>query len=45
MRDRLLTMQAEDGSWQGDGVGRVYGTAIALTILQLPFNYLPIMQR
>jgi hypothetical protein len=41
----LIAMQNDDGSWEGDGVGRVYGTAIALTILQLPNNTLPIMQR
>jgi hypothetical protein len=43
-RDFLLTQQRPDGSWQGDSVGDVYGTAIALTILQLPFQQLPIMQ-
>ena len=45
MRDYLLSTQNEDGSWEGDGVGRVYGTSIALIILQLPYNNLPIMQR
>lgn len=45
MRDYLLSVQAEDGSWEGDSVGKVYGTAVALTILQLPYNYIPIMQR
>ncbi|MFQ5429545.1 MAG: prenyltransferase/squalene oxidase repeat-containing protein [Phycisphaerae bacterium] len=45
MRDYLLSTQNEDGSWEGDSVGRVYGTAIALMILQLPYNHLPIMQR
>jgi hypothetical protein len=45
MREHLLTLQNEDGSWEGDGVGRVYGTALALTILQLPYNHLPIYQR
>jgi hypothetical protein len=45
MRDQLLSMQAEDGSWEGDGVGKTYGTAIATFILQLPYNCLPIMQR
>ncbi|GMV96365.1 MAG: terpene cyclase/mutase family protein [Phycisphaerae bacterium] len=45
MREKLLAMQAADGSWDGDQVGRVYGTAIATTILQLPYNNLPIMQR
>jgi hypothetical protein len=44
-RDYLLTQQRSDGSWYGDGVGDIYGTAIALIILQLPYNQLPIMQR
>ena len=26
-RDQLLAMQAPDGSWHGDGIGEVYGTA------------------
>lgn len=45
MRDRLLASQSPDGSWDGDQVGRVYGTAIALVILQIPYGYLPILQR
>lgn len=45
MRDRLTSTQAADGSWQGDGVGPVYGTAIGCIILQLPYRYLPIYQR
>jgi len=45
IRDQLLGIQNEDGSWEGDSVGRIYGTALALTILQLPYNYLPIYQR
>ncbi len=44
-RDFLLAQQRPDGSWWGDGVGDIYGTAIALVILQLPYNQLPIMQR
>ena len=44
-RDQLLAMQGGDGSWNGDGIGAVYGTAIAAIILQLPFKYLPIFQR
>ena len=28
-RDQLLAMQTPDGSWNGDGIGQVYGTAIA----------------
>lgn len=41
----LLDQQSEDGSWMGDSVGPVYGTATALIILQLPYKHLPIMQR
>jgi hypothetical protein len=44
-RDQLIAMQQPDGSWQGDGIGQVYGTAIATIILQLPFKYLPVFQR
>ena len=44
-RDQLLAMQTPQGSWQGDGVGEVYGTSIATIILQLPYKYLPIFQR
>ena len=41
MRDQLLKMQnKEDGSWEGDGIGQTYGTAIALIVLQLPYKYL-----
>lgn len=45
IRDRLLATQGEDGAWLGDNVGKVYGTSLALMILQLPYQYLPIMQR
>lgn len=46
-RDQLISMQGQggEGAWNGDGVGPVYGTAMALTILQLPYKYLPIYQR
>ncbi len=45
MRDRLLDLQQPDGSWDGDRVGKIYGTSIALVILQMPYGYMPIMQR
>jgi len=45
IRERLLQLQSPDGSWNGDSVGTTYGTAIATTILQLPYGYLPICQR
>ncbi|HEX6812273.1 MAG TPA: prenyltransferase/squalene oxidase repeat-containing protein [Planctomycetota bacterium] len=41
----LLGKQNKNGSWDGDGVGPVYGTSIALIILQLPYAYAPIFQR
>jgi hypothetical protein len=44
-RDQLLKMQQSDGSWNGDGIGPVYGTSIGLVILQLPYKFLPIYQR
>ena len=44
-RDMLIGMQGGDGSWSGDGVGQVYGTSIAVIILQLPYKYLPVFQR
>lgn len=46
MRDFLVQRQdGRNGAWQGDQVGEVYGTAVALLILQLPYKNLPIMQR
>jgi len=45
LRDRLVGTQNADGSWNGDGVGPVYGTAIACIVLQLPYDYVPIFQR
>jgi len=45
-REQLLQQQDKgDGSWTGDGIGRTYGTSIALIILQLPYKYLPVYQR
>jgi hypothetical protein len=45
-RDDLIAKQNKgNGSWAGDGVGETYGTAIALVVLQLPYKYLPILQR
>ncbi len=45
LRDTLLARQADDGSWEDRSVGKVYGTALTLVILQLPYDTLPIMQR
>jgi len=45
IRDRLIREQKSEGYWIGDGAGDIYGTSVALIILQLPFNQIPIMQR
>ena len=45
MSSVLMQLQRTDGSWDGDMVGPVYGTSVALIILQLPYKNLPIMQR
>ncbi len=42
---RLAGSRSSDGSWMGDQVGTSYGTAIALIVLQLPYDYVPIFQR
>ncbi len=45
-RDALLKSQDKaEGSWNGDYIGKAYGTAIAVMILQLPYKYLPVFQR
>lgn len=41
----LINRQAGDGSWSDSGIGKVYGTAISLTILQLPYEFVPIYAR
>lgn len=45
LRQQLISRQNKNGSWDGDQVGPVYGTAIALIVLQLPRCYVPIFQR
>ena len=44
VRTDLAKTQTSDGSWSGP-YGKVYGTAIALVALQLPYANLPIFQR
>lgn len=44
-RDNLLKQQSQEGSWQGDGIGEVFGTSLACVLLQLPYKFLPIYQR
>lgn len=45
VRDELLTRTRGDGSWLDPTVGSDYATAMACIILQIPNNYLPIMQK
>jgi len=44
IRNELLTRQRQDGSWM-DSICPEYGTAMACIVLQVPNNYLPILQR
>ncbi len=44
IRDELLKRQSAAGYWT-DSICNEYGTAMALIILQIPNNYLPIFQR
>jgi hypothetical protein len=44
IRDELLGLQNADGSWI-DQICSHYGTAMACIILQVPNNYLPILQK
>jgi len=46
IRKDLLAAQARDGRWLNDrGPGDAFGTAVASIILQVPYKYLPILQR
>lgn len=44
IRDELVARQRPDGSWI-DSICAEYGTAMACIVLQVPNNYLPILQR
>lgn len=44
IRDLLVALQRDDGSWM-DAICPEYGTAMAMLILQVPNNVLPIFQR
>jgi prenyltransferase beta subunit len=45
IRDELVSKQMSDGAWTDHMINNEYGTAMALLILQMPNNYLPIFQR
>lgn len=44
IRDELITLRRKDGAWQ-DQICTHYATAMACLILQVPNNYLPILQK
>ena len=45
VREELIKRQRKDGSWLSPHAGAEYATAMALIVLQMPENYLPIFQR
>ncbi|MFH2002052.1 MAG: prenyltransferase/squalene oxidase repeat-containing protein [Planctomycetota bacterium] len=46
IRRELISSQRSSGYWENtDGPGENFATAVAIIILQIPFNYLPIFQR
>ena len=47
IRDELLMRSRlrADGAWSDSTIGSDYATAMACIILQIPNNYLPIMQK
>ena len=45
VRDELIAIQNDDGSWIDHQAGESYATAMALIVLQMPNRYLPIFQR
>ncbi len=45
IRDELIANQEIDGNWSDPSFGSVYGTSMALIVLQMPKRYLPIFQR
>jgi prenyltransferase beta subunit len=45
IRDTLLARRRDDGSWFAQQICPEYYTAMACLVLQMPNNYLPILQR
>jgi hypothetical protein len=43
IRDELLAGQQPDGHWDGVA-GPIYGTAMSVLILSVPYCYLPVYQ-
>jgi hypothetical protein len=45
VRKEMIDRQQDDGSWADQSVGPVYGSAMALIVLQMPKRFLPIFQK
>lgn len=43
VRDELTAQRASDGHWEGEA-GPIYGTAMSILALSVPYRYLPIYQ-
>ncbi len=43
VRDELLALQRANGGWEGEA-GPIYGTAMSILALSVPYRYLPIYQ-
>lgn len=44
-RDRFLKAQRKDGAFDAPAIGELYGSAMALLLLQLPYHFLPMLLR
>ena len=44
VRGAVLQKQAKDGHWDGEG-GAAYGTAMAIIVLSIPYDFVPAYQR
>jgi len=45
LRDELLERRRAGGCWNGDFQGRIYGTALAVMILSMPYENIPLFMR
>lgn len=45
IRDQLVTLQQPEGHWNDKAQGKIYATAMACIVLQLPNQFLPIFER
>jgi hypothetical protein len=45
IREELIQRQQPDGVWLDPSIGNIYGSSMALIVLQMPKRYLPIFQK